>query len=168
MRLEGRKERPLERVGVEDVAERVLPTLERRAAEAGLELVPELRLRQDASVAVDVQAVEQILFNLVDNACKYAANGVPEIVLEAFTTRDEAFFRVLDHGPGIPAPVRKAIFAPFQRAAGDAAGVIPGIGLGLSLARGMARGMGGDVVLAEKEGFWAVFELRLPIATRRE
>jgi signal transduction histidine kinase len=167
-RLEGRRnERPLERLAAEDLLHRVLPALERRAAEAGMELVPESSVRQGARVAVDVQAVEQILFNLVDNACKYAARGEPEIRLETETTRDTLIFRVLDRGPGIPDGVEKAIFAPFRRAAGDDAAITPGLGLGLSLARGMARGLGGDVVLTERAGFGAVFELRLPLSTRK-
>jgi signal transduction histidine kinase len=163
-RLEGpRSERPLETIDAEELVERVLPALERRAAEAGLDLVPDLCRAAGFAVEVDVQAVEQILFNLVDNACKYAAESVPEIRLEVEAARGRLFLRVLDHGPGIPASVRSVIFAPFRRAAGEAAGVIPGIGLGLSLARGMARGLGGDVTLIERAGYGAVFELWLPL-----
>jgi signal transduction histidine kinase len=162
-RLEGRraggKYAP---IGVEELLDRVLPALERRAAEAGMELEPDLRARPDAVVEVEVQAIEQILFNLVDNAAKYGTGGEPRIHLEAITTRDELVVTVVDHGPGIPGEVRRAVFAPFKRAAGDAEGIIPGIGLGLSLSRGMARNLGGDVRVEDREGYGAVFSLTLP------
>ena len=162
-RLEGRKNKQeLEGISAEALLDRILPALERRTAEAGMELVPDLRLRPDCRVEVDAQTIEQVLFNLVDNACKYAAAGEPSVHLEAHATRDEVIFSVLDHGPGIPKEVKAEIFRPFKRAAGDAEGVIPGIGLGLSLARGMSRTMGGDVCLTAREGFGAVFELHLP------
>jgi signal transduction histidine kinase len=167
-RLEGRAARRRhEPIGVDDLLAAVLPALERRAAEAGMELVPDLRARPGCAVEVEVQAVEQILFNLVDNAAKYGAGGEPRIHLTAVTTRDELELTVADHGPGIPDDVRRAVFTPFKRAAGEAEGVIPGIGLGLSLARGMARSLGGDVRLCDEPGFGAVFALTLPLRSPR-
>ncbi|MEM7308084.1 MAG: HAMP domain-containing sensor histidine kinase [Planctomycetota bacterium] len=165
-RLEGRREeRELERVSAEALLDRILPSLERRVAETDMQLVPDVRLRPDCAVEVDVQTIEQILFNLVDNACKYASDQEDRRVhLEALASRDEVVFAVLDHGQGIPDAVRTAIFRPFQRAAGDAEGTTPGIGLGLALARGMARTLGGDVALGRRKGFGAVFELHLPLS----
>jgi len=163
-RLEGRtasaKYAP---IGVDDLLAGALPVLERRASEAGMELRLDLRPRPGCRVEVEVQAVQQILFNLVDNAAKYGTGGEAAIHLRAVTTRDELEVHVLDHGPGIPDEVRRAVFTPFKRAAGDAEGVIPGIGLGLSLARGMARNLGGDVRVREEAGFGAVFVLTLPL-----
>ena len=164
-RLEGRRQdRELEEVGAEALLDRILPTLQRRVAETGLELALDVRLRPDCNLHVDVQAIEQILFNLVDNACKYAGDQQDQRVhVEALASRDEVVFAVLDHGQGIPEEVRNAIFRPFQRAAGEAEGTTPGIGLGLALARGMARALGGDVELGQRPGFGAVFELHLPL-----
>ena len=163
-RLEGRREeRKLERIAAEELLDRILPALERRAGEGETDLHLDLRLRPDCAVQVDVQTVEQILFNLVDNACKYGVDGDKPLVLEAQATRDEVVLTVLDRGPGIPDELQRTIFEPFKRAAGDDEGIKPGIGLGLSLARGMARQMAGDVRLAQREGFGAAFELRLPL-----
>jgi signal transduction histidine kinase len=165
-RLEGRQQQQeLQPINAEDLLDRVMPTLERRVSESEMELNQDLRLRPDCVLMVDVQTIEQVLFNLVDNACKYGVNGGSSIRLEARTTRDDVIFAVLDHGPGIPPELRSSIFKPFRRAAADQEGAVPGIGLGLSLARGMSRAMGGDVKLVEREGFGAVFELHLPTRT---
>ncbi len=166
-RLEGRRfQQHRELIEAEALLDRILPILERRVAETELELVLDLRTRPDCAVEVDVQTVEQILFNLIDNACKYGADAAdPRVHLEAEATRDELVVSVLDHGPGISPERALEVFKPFRRAAGDAEGTTPGIGLGLALARGMAREFGGDVRLVERGGFGAVFEFRLPLRT---
>ena len=72
-----------------------------------------MRLAEDSDpqalrtlVQVDAAAVEQILFNLVDNACKYAAPAATEKVihLEALPDGKFAMLRVRDHGQGISGP----------------------------------------------------------------
>ncbi len=78
-----------------------------RTEQAGMRLIvaPD---EEAASVAVraDMSAVEQILFNLVDNACKYAATAsLRDVHLQASTTRDFGLLRVRDHGPGISSVV---------------------------------------------------------------
>src|SRR5436190_20862274 len=83
-------------------------------------------------VHVDASAVEQILFNLVDNACKYAAPSASEklIHLEALPDGKYAMLRVRDHGAGISAAAAKRLFRPFSKSAQEAAHTAPGIGLG--------------------------------------
>src|SRR4030095_14360222 len=74
-RLERRSARErIEEVSLGQLIGRVQPRLTERAAMAGLTLVEQLdATAAHARMQVDVAAVEQILFNLVDNACKYAA-----------------------------------------------------------------------------------------------
>jgi len=112
-------------------------------------------------VRVDLASAEQILLNLVDNACKYAPNPAqPTLHLAAALRGRRAVLRLHDHGPGIEPRERRRIFRTFHRSAARAAGSAPGVGLGLALSRRLARQMGGDLRLAgSEEG--ASFELWL-------
>lgn len=161
-RLERRPVRPEER-GLGDLLERIVPLLEERAARSGLELVVD-SLSEHAGVRVrsDAAAVERILLNLVDNACKYAADAEPaELVLETEVDRRTLSVFVSDHGAGVEPDEVRRIFRPFHRSASRAAGSEPGVGLGLALSRRLARAMGGDLRHAAADGGGARFELRL-------
>jgi len=156
-----------ERMPAGALLERVAPALKDRARDAGLELVVSCDGAAGAAVAADADAVGQILFNLVDNACKYAApSRVPRIDIEAARENGLVLFRVRDHGPGVAREHASRIFEPFDRGgvpSGDAAR--PGVGLGLALSRGLARDQGGDLTLdAPAGGPGARFTLRLPEA----
>jgi signal transduction histidine kinase len=110
-------------------------------------------------VSVDMASAEQILLNLVDNACKYAPNPArPALHLETALRGRYAVLRLRDHGPGIDPRERRRIFRSFHRSADRAAGSAPGVGLGLALSRRLARRMGGDLRLASSEE-GASFEL---------
>lgn len=148
----------------------VVPNLRRRADAAGLELLVEGDVAAPASLSVDVEAVGQILFNLVDNACKYAAGSEDRTVHLTAGVRDTRLvLAVRDHGPGVPNKKAKAIFDAFDRGARNEGDPSPGVGLGLALARGLARDTGGDLTLRPRvaggEGAGgACFELTLPLS----
>ena len=91
----------------------------------------------------DPQRVQQILINLLTNACKHTSQG--EIVLASSTTAREGFvtFSVTDTGPGIPADQAEAIFDRFTKLNG----FVQGTGLGLSICREIATLMGSKVYL---------------------
>jgi len=98
-----------------------------------------------ALVKVDSAAVEHILFNLIDNAAKYAASGTPPLVSIKVGTKKGLEIRVIDHGPGIPSREQRRIFHAFHKSAHDAAESKPGVGLGLALSRRLALEMGGSL-----------------------
>lgn len=150
----------IESLPLADLLERVVPLLRDRAAQEGLAFEVESGT-VEARVRVDVASVEQILLNLVDNACKYAP-GQP-LHLSASLRGRHAVLRLRDHGPGIDPRDRRRIFRPFHRSAARAAGSAPGVGLGLALSRRLARQMGGDLRLARLAGSeeGASFELWL-------
>lgn len=118
-----------------------------RAQAAGLSLaVSEGGAFSQATVLCDASAVEQILFNLVDNACKYAARGADKSLhLEARLAGSQIELVIRDHGPGISPEQRRRLFQPFRKSADDAALSAPGVGLGLALSRRLARDMGGEL-----------------------
>lgn len=162
----GRQRR--ERLPLASLVDRVLPRLTERASLAGMRLQVDLEPALAARpVEVDVGVVEQILFNLVDNASKYGLpdSGEPCIHLEALPEKGKfALLRVRDEGRGISADVAGRLFEPFHRSAEKAAGSAPGVGLGLALCRKLSRSLGGDLRQDRSVPTGAAFVLSLPRA----
>ena len=91
------------------------------------------------TVRANASAVEQILFNLVDNACKYAASADDKRIHVRLRQGDGVRGDSReDHGPGVRRPPRR-LFRSFSKSAREAAHSAPGIGLGLALSRRLAR-----------------------------
>jgi signal transduction histidine kinase len=111
-----------------------------------------------AVVRAEPQAVERVLFNLIDNAAKYAPGSLVE--LAASRRGQRVLISVRDHGPGLGTGAR-TLFRPFARSAADAAGGAPGVGLGLALCRRVARQLGGDLWHEAPAGGGARFVLML-------
>jgi signal transduction histidine kinase len=148
-RLErGRARGRIETLTLNELLQRTRERLAQRAAHAGLTLVVRVEEFAEVSVQTDASAVEQILFNLVDNAGKYAAPTASAMTLHLEALRPErkfAVLRVRDHGPGIDPSVSGRLFEPFSKSAQQAAHSAPGVGLGLALCRRLARNLGGDL-----------------------
>ncbi len=148
-------------VTVGDTLDRAVTRLADRARQSEMTLAVEGDEEHHAvSVRADAARVDQILLNLVDNACKYGATADDKTVRLSITRRGGWISMVVaDRGPGVPPEVRRRLFQPFSRSAEEAAGSAPGVGLGLSLSRRLARDMGGDLRLLDGPG--ATFELTL-------
>jgi signal transduction histidine kinase len=163
----GRAAARKERVKLGDLMARLEPRLKQRTAQCDLAL--QLTITEEAKSALlelDALGVEQIIFNLIDNACKYAApvsaNKSVQITIGVEGSR--AFIQVRDFGHGISAPQLKKLFKPFEKSATEAAHSAPGVGLGLALSRRLARELGGDLTLTSNEA-GATFQLTLPLST---
>jgi signal transduction histidine kinase len=141
-------------------------TLEAQAARSGMALVvSELGSVGEVRLLVDRSAVERIVFNLVDNACKYARD-VSDRRIHLDWQVEERVVRLLvtDHGPGIAAAQARRLFRSFRKSSREAAQSAPGVGLGLALSRRLARALGGDLVFERPPGGGARFGLILPRA----
>jgi len=154
---------------------RFRPALARRAGQSNLDLVVSLDLEsdQDRTITVDPHAVERIMMNLIENACKYAAPSEDDdIAIEDADTRihfdvsiknDTLELLVADHGPGIPQSEAARIFGEFQRGWRGLSNARSGLGLGLALSRGLAREMEGDLTLIKRRNHGAEFLLIIPL-----
>src|SRR5205085_4343469 len=122
-----------------------------------LDLDPDLPM-----LNVDVVLFEQILFNLLDNAAKYApAGSLISIRVEQDGTL--AHLRIIDEGHGIPPADLERIFDKFYRVE-SADRRRAGTGLGLVICRGFAEAMGGTISTANRtDRFGAIFTITLPI-----
>jgi len=115
-------------------------------------------------VSVDAVLFEQVLFNLLDNAAKYAASGTT-VFIRTWADRDSVVLQILDEGEGIPQNDLEHIFDKFYRVP-KADQIRPGTGLGLAISRGFVEAMNGTIVAANRsDRRGAVFTIRLPIAS---
>lgn len=164
-RLErGRPRVARETLEVTTLVERLAPRLAARADQAGLAFETRIAPSLDGvPLTTDVSAVDQILFNLVDNACKYAANGDdPRLLIDVDQVAANVVFRVCDRGPGIPPAQQRRLFQPFSKTVQEAAVTAPGVGLGLALCKRLARELGGELSFESEAGPGASFRLTLP------
>jgi two-component system sensor histidine kinase KdpD len=113
-------------------------------------------------VMVDAVLFEQILFNLLDNAAKYAPRGT-SIRIQAWQEQNRVRLQVLDEGDGIPPIELERIFDKFYRVR-KADKVRAGTGLGLAISRGFIEAMHGTITAANRtDRTGAVFTLTLPV-----
>lgn len=165
----GRASDRLETVEVGELLDRTQERLTERARQANMQLQVTTPSEPQAgtshaSARVDTAAVEQILFNLVDNACKYASpESTGTIHVRAKTSPGRIDLQVQDSGPGISKREARRLFRPFSKSASEAANSAPGVGLGLALSRRLARSMGGDLQLDPTVKDGACFVLSLPV-----
>ena len=128
----------------------------------------EVELAKDLPmVKIDPVLFEQVLFNLLDNAAKYAPAGTT-VRIQSWRDLDTVGLQVLDEGEGIPAAELEQIFDKFYRAR-KVDRVRAGTGLGLAISRGFVEAMDGTISAANRtDRSGAVFTIRLPIPTRAE
>lgn len=146
-----------------DLAELVGSALERAgrilaAHRVDVDLPPDLPMLE-----LDPVLFEQALFNLLDNAAKYAPAGT-RIGIRAARQDGRVRVEVLDEGGGIPPDDAERLFDKFYRVqAQDRQRA--GTGLGLAICRGFVEAMGGTITAANRaDRSGAIFTLLLPAA----
>jgi signal transduction histidine kinase len=163
-RLENQHPR-LEKTAVKtgDLLDQVAATWNCRCKECGKDLIVENAAGDEATLVTDVKMVQQVLGNLIDNACKYSRAATDaRLWLRARIEGRALVFEVEDRGPGVCSSERRSIFRPFRRGK-DADVTAGGVGLGLALAQRWAGLLGGKLTVCPgKESVGACFRLELP------
>jgi two-component system phosphate regulon sensor histidine kinase PhoR len=162
-RLEGGQyTRPSEVVVLADIVANVFEALGAVVEEKGAHIshaVP-ASLRVEA----DPVALEQVVFNLVDNALKYSGEG-GSVTLGVREDAERVRVEVIDDGPGVPESHRFRLFERFYRVDPGRSREQGGTGLGLAIVKHLITSMGGRVGMTASESggalFW--FELAAPV-----
>jgi signal transduction histidine kinase len=178
-RQRGVKDKPKgeQKLTVGELMARIVPPMSRLGEQAGMDLIvsDETTDHAQRTATLDPHAVERIMMNLMDNACKYAGDHGDHgddgddgdsdlrVHLDARVSDDALLLVVADHGPGVPGRDRRKIFGEFVRGSSGTMRDRSGLGLGLALSRGLAIELGGDLMLVNRRGHGAEFELRIPL-----
>jgi PAS domain S-box-containing protein len=118
----------------------------------------------ESSVAqADSEKFQRVLLNLLSNAFKFTPEG-GAIRLAMRREGDRAVFIVEDTGPGVPVPLRQAVFERFRQADGGSTRRHGGTGLGLAIVKEFVGLHRGTVTIGEAPGGGAAFTVEIPMA----
>ena len=122
--------------------------------------------RVDGSVAefrADPVKLHDILWNLVENASRYApVDTTIELTAVADHNSDTTVFRVFDRGPGIPETDLSRVFERFYRVDRSRARNPGGTGLGLAIVKHLVSLHEGSISAANRDGGGTVMTVTLP------
>ncbi len=161
-RLEsGRIVMNLHPVALREEAQHAIDDLRSRAAEKAVRLenlIPEGLVAQ-----ADADRLQQVLYNLVENAIKYGrAEGCVRVGARPVPDQARVEVWVADDGPGIPADARDRVFERFYRVDRARSRDSGGTGLGLSIVKHIVQAHGGEVWLKSELGEGTAFYFTLP------
>jgi two-component system sensor histidine kinase KdpD len=111
-------------------------------------------------VLADPGLLQRVVANLLANAVTASPSGA-QVQLRGRAAHGQLHLQVIDHGPGLPAPDRERVFAPFQRLDDSSAA---GLGLGLAIARGFTEAMDGSLTPSDTPGGGLTMTITLPVA----
>jgi len=113
-------------------------------------------------IVVDKDRLQQVLFNLIDNAVKYSPEG-GRIILRVVPEDGHLLVSVRDNGGGIAKDEQTQLFNPYTRLEG-AEKRTGGMGLGLAICRIIVELHGGRIWVESEENKGSTFTFRIPLA----
>ena len=147
-------------VVLREEARRVIDDLRSRTDEKAVLI--ENKVPEDLSAQADADRLQQVLFNLIENAIKYGRAGGRVVVGGQARADGNAELWVQDDGPGIPAEARERVFERFYRVDRARSRESGGTGLGLSIVKHIVQAHGGEVWLKSQLGMGTTFFFTLP------
>ncbi len=150
----------LQRAELRGVAERVITDLESRATAKQMKLLNEIPA--DLAANADTERLQQVLFNLVDNAIKYGCAGGNVVIGARGNDKKQIELWVRDDGPGIPPEAQPRVFERFYRVDKARSRDAGGTGLGLAIVKHIVQSHGGEVWVESEPGRGATFFFTLP------
>ena len=147
-----------------DISELVLKTLlsfESRATEKNLDVDPQLP-EDPISVVANMDSITQVIYNLMDNAVKFAEVG-STLSLRVYQHTGKAYVSVKNTGEGIPPEDLPYIFDRFHKSDRSRSLDKDGVGLGLYLVKTILNSHDEDIVATSRNGV-TEFVFTLPLA----
>lgn len=150
---------PVDLVTVVDAAlDAVRPAIE--AKEIEIETIIDASLRM---ISGDADRLQQVIWNLLSNAAKFAPTG-GRVEISVSQTTSHVQIQVKDSGPGIDPKFLPHVFERFRQADGSTTRTHGGLGLGLAIVRHLVELHGGTITVENREkGHGAIFTIQLPL-----
>ena len=150
----------VELVELRDFTTRQIEDLQGRATEKNITIGNDVPTGLRA--AADLDRLQQVFFNLLDNAVKYGKAGGRITIHGRAVPDDMVQLCVSDDGPGIPPEAQARIFERFFRVDKARSRDTGGTGLGLSIVKHIVQSHGGEVWVESEPGRGASFFFTLP------
>lgn len=118
----------------------------------------------EVNVLADREKLQQVLLNLLSNACKYSPED-SRILVQTHSSPSDVLIGIIDEGPGIPEDKQPQIFRRYAQLQTDAElmdGHFKGTGLGLVLCQEFINGMGGSIGVHSKPSRGSCFWVQIP------
>jgi signal transduction histidine kinase len=117
-------------------------------------------------VEVDEQKISQAVMNLIDNAIYYTPKGNVKVYLDS--DGQNAIFKVIDNGIGVPEKQKDKLFQKFARADNAKKERPNGNGVGLYLVKLVVEAHGGKIIFESTEGKGSTFGFSIPMKAKED
>jgi two-component system, OmpR family, phosphate regulon sensor histidine kinase PhoR len=149
----------LNEVNLRNEVSRAIDDLQSRAAAKQVKL--QNTLPEDLRAQADADRLQQVLFNLIENAIKYGRAEGTVVIGGKVIEEGKVELSVRDDGPGIPAEARERVFERFYRVDRARSRETGGTGLGLAIVKHIIQAHGGEVWVTSEVGLGATFYFTL-------
>jgi len=153
----------VQQVDLREEAARVIDDLQARVA--GKQVTLENRIPPSLLAKADADRLQQVLFNIIENAVKYGHQGGTVAIGGRHLPEAKVEIWVQDNGPGIPTESRERIFERFYRVDRARSRETGGTGLGLAIVKHIVQAHGGEVWVKSELGQGSTFFFTLPEGT---
>ncbi len=114
-------------------------------------------------VRIDKNHIENVIFNLIDNANKYSLNAPPEITVSTHKTGNDLYISVSDKGIGMDKETQERAFEKFYRHSTGNVHTVKGFGMGLSYVKAIVMAHKGTITIKSQKGIGSTFTIKLPL-----
>ncbi len=146
---------------IKDTISSTINTFERRCQDKGVYLHA-IYHTENTTVYADRTKIQQVIYNLVDNAIKFTPSG-SHITVQVTEKNEKIFVSVKDEGEGIPPESLKKVFDRFYKTDPSRGKDKTGTGLGLAITKEIIKAHGEQITVESKVGVGSEFVFSLPL-----
>ena len=158
---EGRKLFHFEKNDITPVIRNIVESFQNHTAEQGFSI--DLSITEPVpDVIFDREAMEQVMHNLLDNACKYSGDS-RKIEVHLLSKGDRIIISVRDFGVGIKKEDHDKIFSRFYRAGEELTQTVKGSGIGLTIVKQLVEAHKGKIDVESEVGRGSKFIVTIPL-----
>jgi len=161
---EGQKVFRFENTDIIPLVSDIVGSFQEHTADEGFQISLEIS-EPIPHVSFDREAMEQVIHNLMDNACKYSGNS-RTIELRLFLKGNKVIFSVRDYGIGIRKEEHDKIFSRFYRAGEELTQTVKGSGIGLTIVKQIVDAHHGDISVESNPDKGSIFTVMLPVSSK--
>jgi len=161
---DGQKIFRFEKADIIPVVKDIVESFQKHTADQGFHIsltIPEPL----PDVAFDKEAMEQVIHNLIDNACKYSGES-KNIEVQLLPKGNKVVIIVRDYGVGISKEDQDKIFSRFYRAGEELTQTVKGSGIGLTIVKQIVEAHQGEITVESSPGKGSIFSVKLPVSQK--